>query len=173
MLINIRSIGLKMIILMCFICKMSLLYYIKVQYNNISFYAMVDCGAQISIMSLTMVKKLGIKDKDIKPTNGVVKGIGQTTMLGKVKNCPLSIVNCTTFIPIVIDFIVLQNNNLIILGLDFLEKYKCIINCNFKMLHMNGNKVPLINHPIKQPIKPKPIVKKPVSKKTKPKVINK
>jgi hypothetical protein len=147
---------------------MSLLYYIKVQYNNIPFYAMVDCGAQISIMSLTMVKKLGITD--VKPINGVVKGIGQTKMLGKVKNCPLSIVNQTMFIPILIDFIVLQNNNLIILGLDFLEKYKCIINCNFKMLHMNGNKVPLIKQPIKSS---KSIVKKPVSKKTTPKAVNK
>lgn len=149
---------------------MSLLYYIKVQYNNIPFYAMVDCGAQISIMSVTMVKKLGIID--VKPTNGVVKGIGQTKMLGKVKNCPLSIVNQTIFIHIMIDFIVLQNNNLIILGLDFLEKYKCIINCNFKMLHMNGNKVPLIKQPIKQPMKPtKPIDKKSVAKKTIPKAI--
>jgi hypothetical protein len=120
---------------------MSLLYYIKVQYNNIPFYAMVDCGAQISIMSLTMVKKLGITD--VKPINGVVKGIGQTKMLGKVKNCPLSIVNQTMFIPILIDFIV---------------------------LHMNGNKVPLIKQPIKSS---KSIVKKPVSKKTTPKAVNK
>lgn len=128
---------------------------------------MIDCGAQISIISLLMVKKLGITN--IKATNGVVKGIGQTKMLGTVKDIPLCIHNKTDMIPIMVDFIVLQNNNLIILGLDFLEKYKCIINCNFKMLHIHGHKVPLMSNtlPMKKITKqPTKTIKQPIKNNT-------
>lgn len=147
---------------------MSVLYYIQVQYNNVKFNAMIDCGAQISIISTAMVRKLGLLTC---PINGIVRGIGQTTMKGKVPNCKLHIVN-QTLIPITVDFIVLQQNNLIILGLDFLEKYKCIINCNFKMLHIDGNKVPLVIK-YSQPIKPIKPVAKPVTKVNKNTKVNK
>lgn len=144
---------------------MSVLYYVQVQYNNVKFNAMIDCGAQISIISTTMIKKLGISN--IIATNGIVRGIGQTTIIGKVPACKLYIVN-QKLIPITVDFIVLKNKNLIILGLDFLEKYKCIINCNFKMLHIDGNKVPLVIR-YRQAIAIKPPIKKQIV----PKKVNK
>lgn len=116
------------------------LYYVKVTYNFFTFKVLIDCGAQISIISPSMTVYLGLKSDNRK--HGIVKGVGQASILGAIPNCNMFVVNKSP-IPVTVNLCVIQSHvdkNLIIFGLDFLEKYKCILNCNVKNMVI-GNKI--------------------------------
>lgn len=122
---------------------MSDLYYVKVQCNNITFKALVDSGAQISIISPSMLQKLGIHTN--LNTIGYVHGIGQDKMMGNV-DCQLKLQSShKDYLKVNVHFTIVLNANLIILGLDFLEKYQCIINCYNKVLYLQQYQIPLYN----------------------------
>jgi hypothetical protein len=116
------------------------LYYVKVNYKFFTFKVLIDCGAQISIISPSMALYLGLKSDNRK--QGIVKGVGQASILGAIPNCNMFIYS-KPLIPVTINLCVIQSQvdkNLIIFGLDFLEKYKCILNCNLKNMVI-GNKI--------------------------------
>lgn len=113
------------------------LYHVKVTYKFFTFKVLIDCGAQISIISPSMALYLGLKSDNRK--QGIVKGVGQASILGAIPNCNMFI----NLIPITVNLCVIKSQvdkNLIIFGLDFLEKYKCILNCNVKNMVI-GNKI--------------------------------
>lgn len=132
-------------------------YYIKVQYNTILFKGLIDSGATICVITPFMVNKLGLVATH--GVNGYVQGIGRTKILGEVRNCHLTVNNTR----IVVDFIVLnnQNKNLVIFGQDFLEKYKCLLDCFNKKIIINNKPVPIVPFTtVKNVTKPKkPTVK--------------
>lgn len=120
---------------------MSDLYYVKIIYNNISFKALIDSGAQISIISPIMLQKLNIKTN--LSTIGHVHGIGgKDKMMGHI-NCKINLVGNKLLLPVQVQFTIVLNYSSIILGLDFLEKYQCLINCRYKILHLQQYKIPL------------------------------
>lgn len=139
---------------------MSDLYYVKIIYNNISFNALIDSGAQISIISPLMLQKLNIKTN--LSTIGHVHGIGgKDKIMGNI-NCKINLVGNKLLLPVQVKFTIVLNYSSIILGLDFLEKYQCLINCHHKMLHLQQYKIPiyskqnkLLTITDKQPIKNK------------------
>ena len=99
---------------------MSSLYYIKVKYQNFIIKAMIDCGSQISVISPNLLKILNLP---IIPYNGLVKGVGKAKLTGLCHNSQLTIGHD---IIVHVDLYVMQNEwkqNLVIFGLDFLEKY--------------------------------------------------
>jgi hypothetical protein len=113
----------------------SQLYYIKLTYKTFSFKVLIDSGAQISIISPNMVRFLGLQ---MKHQSAYVNGVGKGKVIGYIDQCKMII----NKLPVMINFKVLQcdvDKNLTILGLDFLEKYKCIINCVTKSLLINYN----------------------------------
>lgn len=144
-------------------------YYIKLNYNNFLFKGLIDSGATICAITPMMVKKLGLVATN--NISGYVQGIGRTKIVGEVKNCNLSV----NGINVLVDFIILNNQNqsLVILGQDFLEKYKCIINCHHKNITINNKEVPIVPFitikPVKPTIKPKVVPK--VEQKIKSKVV--
>lgn len=132
-------------------------YYIRLNYNNVLFKGLIDSGANISCTTPQMVKKLGLVATN--NITGYVNGIGRTKILGEVRNCNL-IVND---IRVVVNFIVLNNQdkNLVILGQDFLETYKCVIDCCNKKIKINSKIVPIVPFDTRKNIttnvvKPKP-----------------
>lgn len=136
-------------------------YYIKVQYNTILFKALIDSGATICVITPFMVNKLGLVVST--GVGGYVQGIGRTKILGEVRNCNM-VVNNTR---IVVDFIVLNNQskNLVILGQDFLEKYKCLLDCYNKKITINTKVVPIVPfNTVKNVTKPKKTIVKPAVK---------
>ena len=46
--------------------------------------AFVDTGAQVSIMSLDMARKCGFEKRIDKEVNGIVKGVGEQKIIGKL-----------------------------------------------------------------------------------------
>ena len=116
---------------------MSQLYYIKLAYKSFRFKVLIDSGAQISIISPNMVKILGLP---IKQQASYAHGVGRAKIIGCIDQCHMMI----NKIPVMIDFKVLETDvdkNLTILGLDFLEKYKCVINCVTKSLSIHTHTV--------------------------------
>lgn len=122
---------------------MTELYYVKVKCHHMSFKALVDCGANISIISTTMLQKCGLHT-NLK-TMGYVHGVsGKNKMIGHVDRCPILLAHRPPLLCHV-DFVVVDNTNLIILGLDFLEKYQCLIDFKQKILHIQNYNIKLYN----------------------------
>lgn len=125
---------------------MSSLYYIKVKYDNFIFKAMIDCGAEISIISPSMLKILNLPYH--KEDHGHVQGVGKAKLTGLCPSCLFTIVHQKA-IPVRVNLYVMENQwsqNLVIFGLDFLEKYNCVIDCQPKMLNIKDCLVPLVQH---------------------------
>jgi len=120
---------------------MTSLYYVKVSYQHFTFKAMIDSGAQITVISPTMVKLLGLKIN--KPLQGHVHGVGgKAKIIGSIMNCKMVIGK----IPIVNHFTVMQGeHDLMIFGLDFLEKYKCILNFKTKTISIDTHLIKLMS----------------------------
>ena len=101
------------------------IYYIKLTYKTFNFKVLIDSGAQISIILPNMVRFLGLQ---MERESSYVNGVGKGKIIGSINQCKIQVL---------INFKVLQTDvdkNMTILGLDFLEKYKCIINCVTKSL---------------------------------------
>ncbi len=130
---------------------MTHLYYIKVSCQYYHFKVLIDCGANVSIISSDMLGLLGLS---LNKKSNIVHGIGgHAKILGTVK-CKMVIKT----IPIIVDFSVISTPEyMAILGLDFLEKYKCIINTQNKTVLIANHIIPCLNRKeiqlLKVPIK--------------------
>jgi hypothetical protein len=121
---------------------MTELYFVKVRCNNVTFNALIDSGAQMSIISPSMLQKLKI-DTHLH-TIGYVHGIGKDKMMGHC-SCKLRLLGNKHVLPVDVTFTIVLHTNLTILGLDFLEKYECMIDCYHKVLHLQQYRIPLMN----------------------------
>lgn len=128
---------------------MSSLYFIKVQYQNVVFKVMIDSGAQISIISPDLVKQLNL---NIVPYYGHVQGVGHNKLIGKCQlHCHLLGAHCS----VMVDLYIMPSHRFTIFGLDFLEKYQCVIHCQRRALYINHTYIPFVqckqNHLYKIP----------------------
>mmetsp|Transcript_352 Transcript_352/g.585 ORF Transcript_352/g.585 Transcript_352/m.585 type:complete len:227 (-) Transcript_352:230-910(-) len=91
--------------------------------GNISVEMLIDTGAQTSVLSMPIVRQLGLMNRLDRRYMGVAAGVGQARISGKISNVICSFGVGHVEFPM--DFIVLDiNNNLVILGLDQMRKYK-------------------------------------------------
>mmetsp|Transcript_37841 Transcript_37841/g.55724 ORF Transcript_37841/g.55724 Transcript_37841/m.55724 type:complete len:286 (+) Transcript_37841:67-924(+) len=97
---------------------------------------MVDSGAQSSVISLPLARQLGLGSRIDTRERGVAAGVGTASITGKIRNviCYLGEVEFD------LDFIVLDvNDRLLLLGLDLLRRYKCIIDLENERLVFGGS----------------------------------
>jgi len=91
--------------------------------GNISVEMLIDTGAQTSVLSMPIVRQLGLMNRLDRRYMGVAAGVGQARISGKISNVICSFGVGHVEFPM--DFIVLDiNDNLVILGLDQMRKYK-------------------------------------------------
>jgi len=97
---------------------------------------LVDTGAQSSVMSAPLARQLQLIDKLDTRYQGVASGVGQARILGKICN-----VNCELgHVEFPMDFIVLEiPDNLLLLGLDLMRRYKCIVDLERDVLIFGGH----------------------------------
>ena len=102
---------------------------------NVCVEMMVDTGAESSVISLELAKTLGL-DKTIDRSHwGVAAGVGRATIIGKIRNV------ITTFghVEFHMEFIVLDiPDRMLLLGMDQMRKYNCIINLQRDVLIFGG-----------------------------------
>jgi len=107
---------------------------------------MVDSGASSSVISLGLAKRLNLTGK-MNVRNGTAYGVGETKIVGDLSNVPCKLGN----VEFSIDFLVLgdslNNSELLLLGLDQMRKYKCIIDLERNIMlfgGMGGVEVPML-----------------------------
>ncbi|KAL7522150.1 hypothetical protein ACHAWX_006843 [Stephanocyclus meneghinianus] len=105
--------------------------------QNITVEMLVDTGAQSSVLSMPLVKQLGLFNRLDRRTMGVAAGVGRARICGRISNvvCAFGVGH----VEFLMDFIVLDvSDPLVIIGLDQLRKYKCLVDMEREMLIFGG-----------------------------------
>ena len=96
---------------------------------------MIDTGASTSVMSTAIMNRLGMWDKLDRSHQGMASGVGRARILGKLHQVPVELGH----VEFPLDFIVLENQDmLLLLGLDLMRKYKCIVDLERSVLIFGG-----------------------------------
>ena len=107
--------------------------------GNISVEMLIDSGAQTSVLSMPIVRQLGLMNRlDRRYYMGVAAGVGKARISGKINNviCAFGVGH----VEFPMDFIVLDiNDSLVILGLDQMRKYKCLVDMEREKLIFGGS----------------------------------
>lgn len=97
---------------------------------------MVDSGAQSSVITLALARQLDLESKIDKSHSGMAAGVGRARIVGKITNVICTLGN----VEFHMDFMVLDApDKLLLLGLDLMRKYKCIIDLQKEVLIFGGN----------------------------------
>lgn len=105
--------------------------------GNISVEMLVDTGAQTSVLSIPIVRQLGLIDRLDRRYMGVAAGVGQARISGKINNivCAFGVGH----VEFPMSFIVIDvKDSLVILGLDQMRKYKCLVDMEREKLVFGG-----------------------------------
>merc|ERR1719410_457941 len=85
---------------------------------------MVDTGAQMSIMTLPMVQRLGITSFIDQSEMGIASGVGVALIVGRLRGVPVRLGH----VQIAMDFGVLHiRDSFAMLGMDQLQRFKCVL----------------------------------------------
>uniref|UniRef100_A0A7S4JPX6 Peptidase A2 domain-containing protein n=1 Tax=Odontella aurita TaxID=265563 RepID=A0A7S4JPX6_9STRA len=96
---------------------------------------MVDSGAQTSVISTTLARELGLESRIDRREMGVATGVGRARIVGRIRNVVCTLGN----VEFDMDFVVLEvPDKLLLLGLDQLRRFKCIIDLEREVLVFGG-----------------------------------
>lgn len=111
------------------------LLFIPCQINGRPVEIMVDTGAQSSVISKSLMKRLGLERKLNRRFAGTARGVGLATIIGRVENCPIQIhhVEFHMFLSC-LDV----SHDILILGLDQMKRFKCLVDLENKRLIFGG-----------------------------------
>jgi hypothetical protein len=105
--------------------------------GNIMVEMLVDTGAQTSVLSMPYVRQLGLANRLDRRTIGYAAGVGRARICGKINNVVCAFGEGHVEFPM--DFIVLDvSDPLVIIGLDQLRKYKCLVDMEKEKLVFGG-----------------------------------
>ena len=94
--------------------------------GNITMEMLVDTGAQTSILSMPVVRQLGLSNRLDRRVQGVAAGVGRAKILGSIRNVVCSF--GVGHVEFLMDYFILDIvEPLVIIGLDQLRKYKCLV----------------------------------------------
>jgi len=104
--------------------------------NNICVEMMIDTGAEKSVMSLALCRRLGLEASIDRRQSGIANGVGQARILGNIAG-----VVCTMgHVEFPMDFMVLEvPGQMLLLGMDQMRKYNCIVDISRDVLIFGGS----------------------------------
>lgn len=104
--------------------------------NAVCVEMMVDTGAESSVMSEQLAKELGLYASIDRRAQGIAAGVGQAKIVGQIRNAAVTLGH----VEFLMEFMVLQvPTRLMLLGLDQMRKYKCIVNLEKDVLVFGGS----------------------------------
>ncbi len=117
--------------------------YIKGKINNKELNIFVDTGAQVSIMSLSMAKELGVDYLIDHFCEGQLVGVGTKNMSGKIHYLDIQLDNFN----LPCGFTIIDDNNIkIMLGLNSMLSVGCTIDLKNKKLIFNNYEVKFLDY---------------------------
>lgn len=106
---------------------------------------LVDTGASMSVMSIELANQLQLSHLMDHSVQGTASGVGQAKILGKIYNVLVELGQ----VEFRMDFAILGGTpeKLLLLGLDLMRQYKCIVDLESDVLIFGGKdgvQVPLL-----------------------------
>jgi DNA damage-inducible protein 1 len=117
--------------------------YIKGKINNKEIDIFIDTGAQVSVMSLSMAKELGVDFLIDHFCEGKLVGIGTKNMSGKIHYLDIQLDNFN----LPCGFTIIDNDGIkIMLGLNSMLSMGCILDLKNKKMKFNNYEVRFLNY---------------------------
>lgn len=117
--------------------------YIKLRINGHETYALVDSGAQQTILHPKLAEDFGILRLVDDRYASMTLGVGTAKSDGRIHSVPVSLGDTNLEVPC--SFTVVETHVGILLGLDMLRRHKCSIDLSQDALLIGDRKVPFLN----------------------------
>ena len=116
--------------------------YVESVVNGVPMKAFVDCGAQMTVMSVATAERVGIMRLVDRRFAGMARGVGSAPIVGRVHSAPIktgnSVFPCS--------FTVMeQQGHDFLLGLDMLKRYQACIDLRKNTMRIGEEEVPFLS----------------------------
>lgn len=117
--------------------------YIKLKINGHEAFALVDSGAQTTIIHPKLAENFGILNLIDERFSAMTRGVGSATSAGRIHSVPVSLGDTNLEVPC--SFTVIETHVGILFGLDMLRRHKCSIDLSQDALLIGDRRVSFLN----------------------------